>query len=377
MSVNKVTSPTMRTIAAFVKGNVPAVVWGEPGQAKSAKIEAAGRKSGYWTNTIIGSIRESSDYLGLPMETDGGVTYAPPAWARQANEADKALLIFDELTTTAPSTMKAMLRVLQERFAGDLPLADGVRMLAIANPPETAVDGWDLPAPIANRLGHIEWRFDADEWLTHVTTGFAHTDTTSFDDMVQAGTMVDKARAGGWVTGFLRHRPDLLAPEVPTDPTIAGRAWPSPRAWTNVISVLSEVPADDEEVAALVVKGLVGEGAAKEFFAWLAVSDLADPEAVLADPHCVNWRIERPDRVFAMLASVEALTRFRGDARTWEKAIEVVAVVAECGKPDVAIPAARTLLTSARPKGSKLDVARIREQFSDLMARTERGFAAA
>jgi hypothetical protein len=47
--------------------------------------------------------------------------------------------------------------VLLERTVGDLTLPDEVAIVAAANPPEQAADGWDLSAPLANRLCHLTW----------------------------------------------------------------------------------------------------------------------------------------------------------------------------------------------------------------------------
>jgi len=48
------------------------------------------------------------------------------------------------------------------------------------------------------------------------------------------------------VTAFLRARPAQLNPGPPADPVQAGKAWPSPRSWTNVIEALSQLRPDDE-----------------------------------------------------------------------------------------------------------------------------------
>ena len=66
--------------------------------------------------TIIASISEPSDFLGLPIpDGKGGMSYASPAWAIEANRlaADGKVVIvfFDELTTCPPSVQAAMLRV--------------------------------------------------------------------------------------------------------------------------------------------------------------------------------------------------------------------------------------------------------------------------
>jgi hypothetical protein len=42
----------------------------------------------------------------------------PPAFARRAADADRAFINFDELTRSAPSVSKAMLRIFQKRVVG-------------------------------------------------------------------------------------------------------------------------------------------------------------------------------------------------------------------------------------------------------------------
>ena len=95
--------------------------------------------------------------FGFGIEVDGGegrighVAHAPPGRARHATEGRRALVFFDELTTAPPSVRKAMLRVLQERYAGDLALLDTVSLVVAANAPDSAVDGYDLYRPWRTR----------------------------------------------------------------------------------------------------------------------------------------------------------------------------------------------------------------------------------
>ena len=373
-------SPMMRAFAAGVRGNVPTVVWGDPGVGKTAKITAYARAWGFHTETVVGSIREASDFLGLPIEVDGEVRYSPPAFARRAADADRALINFDELTTSAPSVSKAMLRIFQEREVGELPLPGTVALVAAANPPAVAVDGWELPPPIANRLMHLQWVFDADEWLTGVTTDFAHQVCPPLAAMLGPGDDAAKARVRGAVTAYLRaHRDQINAlprlerrgtgtsDTAAVDPQKASGAWPSPRSWTNAMAAMEQLHDADDEALYLVAKGCVGEGAARSYLAWLASADLYDPEAVLADPGIVGWHGERPDRLFALLGSVTALAQTRGDAATWEQAMAVMAGAAENGKADLAIPGA-TALVNLIPAGSAIP-RRAREAFGELMTR--------
>ena len=131
--------------------------------------------------TVIASIREPSDFAGLPIVVGDGVRFAPPAWARRLAEAGHGLLFLDELSTAPPAVQAALLRVVLERAVGDLTLPDEVAVVAAANPPEQAADGWDLSAPLANRLCHLAWQTDpravadglAGGWAAPVVPGAA------------------------------------------------------------------------------------------------------------------------------------------------------------------------------------------------------------
>ena len=249
----------LRALAAAIRANVPVLVWGQPGVGKTAYLETFGTRNAFQVETVVGSIREASDFLGLPIEVDGQVRYAPPSWAERLAKASKGLLFLDELTTAAPSVQRAMLRILQEREVGEMTLPPTVALVAAANPPAVAVDGWDLAAPVANRLMHLDWHFDADAWLDGVVTDFAYIDPPSLEAMLGVRTDVDAIRVKGAVTAFLKARPDLQL-TLPSDPALAGKGWPSPRSWTNAMAVLAELDPSRRGRRAAGTQGLRGRG---------------------------------------------------------------------------------------------------------------------
>jgi len=376
---NYSSTPMMRSFAAAVRANVPTCLWGNPGVGKSAVVESFGRANGFHVETVSGANREASDYLGLPVEVDGEVHYSSLAWAKRLADAPKGLFFGDEASTNSLSVQKAMLRILQERVVGELQLPDTVAMVLAANPPSVAVDGLELPAAVANRIFHLDWFFDSQAWLDGIVTDFAHVAPPQIDIMLGAGSDVDVARVRGAVTAFLRTRPQLLTSTPPTNPVQAGKGWCSPRSWHNAMKILAELNRDDEDAELLVLRGCVGDGAATEYLAWKVAMDLHDPEAVLADPSIVRWGAERPDRLFALIASITALTLSRGDKTTWDKGVAVLVACARGGfggertgpgKPDVATPGARILFNNM-PKGAKVSTA-ARDAFATILAHTGR-----
>ena len=249
---------------------------------------------GWPCETVIASIREPSDFAGLPVVVADGVRFAPPGWARRLAEAGQGLLFLDELSTAPPAVQAALLRVVLERVVGDLALPDDVAVVAAANPPEQAADGWDLSAPLANRLCHLTWEIDPRAVADGLAGGWAAPVVPALPGRWEAGLGLTR----GLVAAFLHARP-ALACAPPTDAASAGRGWPSPRTWdmaARLLAAADAAGAGDQARSAL-VRGSVGEGAGVEFLAWLAEMDLPDPEAVLADPGVVRAAQARRPRL--------------------------------------------------------------------------------
>jgi MoxR-like ATPase len=337
----------LEALGIAVSAGVPVLLWGSPGTGKTSAVVAMGESLGLPVETVIGSIREPSDFAGLPVVVDGSVRLSPPVWATRLCEAGEGLLFLDELTTAPPAVQAAMLRVVLERVVGELRLPDAVRVVAAANPPEEAADGWELAAPLANRLVHLDWPVDGRQIARGIAVGFPAPLLNGLRRAPSAGqTMAARAAVGA----FLEVRPPL-ALRVPGSAADAARGWPSPRSWDAVARLLAACAAADasDDARAALVVGAVGDGAALEFLSWLEHLDLPDPEAVLDDPESFVLP-ERSDRAFAVLTAVASVAVADGGLERWEQAWRVVARAAD-GAPDVATLVARTL-ASHRPAGA-------------------------
>lgn len=333
----------LTVLVAAGRARIATCLWGMPGIGKSALVHAIGHAEQMPVETVLGSIREPSDIVGLPIVTDDGVRLDPPTWAKRLAMTGRGIAFLDELSTSAPAVQAAMLGVVLDRRVGDLDLPDDVWVVAAANPPEVAADGWDLTPPMANRLLHIDYPLSTDTWIDGMTTGFVVPAPGRVHEPDRTRTAISRAV----VASFVRTRPDLLH-QLPTDPATTGRAWPSPRTWTMTADLLALLPDDDRDAALLAAAGLVGQGAAAEFLAWRATSDLPDPADVIADPQSVDWTSLDPSRTWAVLTGVVSYSVGRATIDAWRAAWVPLAVAAEHGKADVAAACVRTLLT-ARP----------------------------
>jgi hypothetical protein len=357
----------------------PSPALGPAGRSKTALIEGAAKSWGRECQTIVGSTREAPDFLGVMVENNGVINYSSFEWVRKLNKAKKGLLFLDEFNTAAPSTMKGMLRVVQERYVGEEKLNDGVAIVAAANPVETAVDAYDLPAPMARIL----------TWTGSSTASWLDNVAPASSVVCVAGRAPDHyntrhASVVGALTTYLKDNPDELDPAqsadaavraeaVPSDPVKAGKAWNSPRSWTNLINVLSYLDGNDIEAINLATVGLVGEASALKFLVWLKTADLYDLGEVMNNPASVNWTGDRPDRLYALIQSITTLGL--SSKELWRPAALVMTACAQAQRPDVALPGARKLMNKI-PVGSKMPT-EFRDAFLDLYEKTRHKVAVA
>ena len=77
------TNPAVEALGVAVAARVPVLLWGAPGTGKTSAIRAMAEAMGLPCETVIASIREPSDFAGLPIVAGDSVRFAPPMWARR------------------------------------------------------------------------------------------------------------------------------------------------------------------------------------------------------------------------------------------------------------------------------------------------------
>jgi hypothetical protein len=340
----------LEALALAVAANLPVLLWGAPGIGKSAALTQLAVGLRLPLETVIASIHEPSDFAGLPVIGDDpgtrGVPMAPPDWAVRVATAGRGLVFFDELSSAPPAVQAALLRVVLERRVGSLQLPDRVRIVAAANPPATASDGWHLTAPLANRFVHLHWTHDPRVVARGLGGTWPGVDIPTVQPRRVPGAV---ARARGLIAGFLTARPGL-AHHMPSDAQGRGGAWPSPRTWEMALRLLTFADASGvgREALGAALAGAVGDGPGIELLTFVEELDLPDPDRVLANPDAFQLP-ERGDRQLAFLTAVVAAVQARVTRDRWEAGWVVLAKAVNAGVPDVAARAATDLAALREP----------------------------
>ena len=332
----------LQAVGICVSARIPALLWGDPGQGKTAAIESA-RGSGWHVETLIISHYEPSDFAGLPILVDGRVELAPPAWAvRLRAHEGPAIAFFDEFSTASPALQAAALRPLTHHEVGALHLPETVSFLAAANPADVAAAGWELAAPTASRFVHLDWELPLEVYAEALVTGV-------WPAMPVYGRPADLAERlmeqRVLVSGFLRARSSQLS-SIPRTAIDRGKAFPTPRTWDYTARLVGLARAVDapEPVVRLLVAGCVGSAAAHEFLAWTAAQDLPDSRAILDDPTGPWFVGARADHVYVTLQGVVGTALQAKDPDAWSAAVVACCTAADQAGVDPAVPAIRALL---------------------------------
>lgn len=376
------------SLAVCIAVGLPVVLWGNPGIGKTSVIQHIAKSYGLHLETVIASIREPSDFAGLPYFDKGVMRLASPAWAHNVikkNEQGQASLVFyDEISTAPPATQASLLRPILEGVVGETQLPSNTRTVAAANPPRVASNGWDLTPPAANRFVHIDWNMDAITMKNGFQNGWPVTEIPkfpkSFNQMVTNAMII--------VGQFIGTHPHLVV----ALPDARGRkkesfsasdnAFPTPRAWESVAKLFAAVKvakyADGSSIQNGVLKnllqGTIGDGPATEFMNYTKNLDLPQPKEVLANPQSFTGFTEI-DKLNVMLASVQSYVmnyrKHEAYPQLWKQWGNVLMHIHNNGRADVAF-SSTSKWNDERPEGHLIDTKQL-SSFRSILTELKNG----
>lgn len=305
---------------------LPILLWGPPGVAKSAALRRLAAECGVPIEVLSPAARGEGAFGVTPVPDGGRMTYPRPDWTDKFVDG-RGIVFVDEINLAATHFAGALLGLLQDRVIGSHHLGPGIRVFAAANPVDLAAasGGWDLSAPAANRLGHLEWPCPSaaewTNWLLSDADDYSVTtvDSTAEEQRVLTAWPLAWGRARGIVSGFIAAHSTHLHALPKQGSAEMSRAWPSPRTWAFAARALAsaDVHGLSEKDRDEFVSAFVGSGAAGELFEWLKLADLPDSAALLDGNLDRPWQHNkaRLDLTMAVFGSAVACVVATNDER--------------------------------------------------------------
>jgi hypothetical protein len=222
---------------------------------------------------IRATLLDAVDLRGIPRVEGDTVKWCPPNFLPREGSG---VLLLDELGQAVPLVQASLLQLTLDRRIGEYQLPDGWTIIAASNRQEDRAGTHRLISPLLNRFTHIDAEVSHDDWQQWA---------------VSAGVIPE-------VRSFIRFRPNLL---FQFDPSTNPRAFPTPRSWSFVSSILPHAP---KSLVQRLVAGCVGDGPAAEFYAFLQLyQHLPDVDVVLANPSGTSIPKE-PAVVYALIGAL-------------------------------------------------------------------------
>ena len=261
-------------LQAVIPTRQPLYVWGPPGVGKSAVIAQAAASLNYEFVDIRAVLLDPVDLRGLPYLKDGVACWARPTFLPTAGQG---VLFLDELAQAAPLVQASLLQLVLDRQIGEYRLPDEWAIVAASNRQEDRAGGHRIISPLLNRFLHLDLEVSHDDWHAWAAG---------------PGAIAAVLRA------FLKFRPGLL---FAFDASAGARAFPTPRSWSFVSTIL---PTTTDATLHALAGGCVGDGPAAEFCAFNRIwSSLPDVDELLKSPTTATVPTQ-PDVMYAVCGAV-------------------------------------------------------------------------
>jgi len=349
----------LKVLHTAIAADTPIVVWGYPGETKTATIEDLGKRLGMEVVTIIGAVRDRTDFEGFPVyrekdpETERpGVKLYPLPWLERLIALGRRGILFLDEINGEPHIFPVLMRVLAERHVGSFKIES--RIVAAGNPAQVSVSGLSLPPVVANRLIHYQWDFDDAferwaRWMTGEPEAEDDLPPIPPEDRLELAIQEVKRLVVAYLKRNAGHRRG--------EPDPNGGPWPSPRSWTLAARFMGAARALGYglDIQSLGVVGAVGE-VGYAFVKWLKELDLPDPEEVLKD---FSLLPKTADGIFVTMNAVARVVCERPGQEMWDRFWALADEAARFGHKDLVAEAAALVARtykSLKEGGARLDL---------------------
>jgi hypothetical protein len=269
-------SQVARMVRTCIQTRIPFYLAGPVGAGKSQVVKQVADELGIGFTDVRLSQMDPTDIKGFPSpDAKHGVMRWLPADFLPTKGA--GLLFLDELVSAPQAVQAAAYQLVLDRKVGSYELPPGWAVGAAGN---RAIDRsivHRMPAALANRLVHVDYDVDLEDWVAYA---------------MAAGVSADNV-------AFLRFRSKLLHDfNAEANPM----AFPTPRAWFTVDKIMKAGASQADEYA--LIQGTVGQAAAAEHAAFMRViKNLPTPDEIKVAPDTTKVPKE-PATLYALTTSL-------------------------------------------------------------------------
>lgn len=284
-------SSAKTALSYLVTQQRPAFLWGAPGIGKSDLVAQVAQANGMQLIDVRLNLLDPVDLKGFPVPdmTEKLMNWLPANFlppmqvkgkgGKMVPNPGKYLLFLDEMNAALPAMQAAAYQLILNRRIGDYVLPNGASIMAAGNREGDRSVTNRMPAALANRLVHIDFEANLDDWCTWAVDNDISTD----------------------LIAFMRFRPSMLHM---FDPAANAKAFPTPRSWAFVDQIYKSGMTPDIEFE--LIKGTVGEGAGSEFSAFTrTLKDLPSIDKIMLNPDKVPVP-ENPAVLYALSTALGA-----------------------------------------------------------------------
>lgn len=268
MRINEVKSYVSNMIEISKKtGNLqiaPVYITSKPGMGKSQLIEqiAADFKCPLYDARLAQFAPEDLRGVPYPNVKDKITEWFTPTFFPRKDEL--AILFLDEFDKAKPAVQNASLQLLLNRRLGEYKVPNKVFILAAGNTLNDNSFSIPLSSALNNRMLHIEMDSNVNDWLK-----WASQDITIGKETT--------SRIEEDIIGFMTFKPEMIHTFNEKE-----RAWPSPRTWDFLSSLIRSSSNKIKDIDAINLASMaVGTGAAREFHAYRKIYKGIDPKQIL------------------------------------------------------------------------------------------------
>ena len=292
MSVETMVRMLSRAYVSLLNSGLPlatfpsVMLWGPPGVGKSQGIReiAAQIEEKTGKRAVITDVRlllfNPVDLRGIPTANADktlAVWLKPSIFQMDPSDNVVNILFLDEISAAPQSVQAAAYQITLDRTVGEHSLPDNCIVIAAGNRVTDRSVAYNMPKALANRLCHIEIESNYQSWRNWAVSSGIHP----------------------IVSGFLDYNPSML---MDFDATKDGLAFPTPRSWAMVSSILNHVSDSIDEVFPMIA-GCIGDSAAFELRTWSEIYSKIPPVEEIFNGSCTEVST-RPQILFALSAEL-------------------------------------------------------------------------